>query len=756
MAHQLYANGILRRPTKTLDETKRIKAEVENACGSDLVEFIGLVPSLSHDLDCQNVYKTDLITARRLKWILQQILDSYDKHYELKREKGSEAVVFLSCDLDRRWDENKIRCAPICWFTKGYSLDTETMRRILEAVLNACFMEGMHVPAISFDEQWHNIAVRESNGLPLTLLQLQKDVCKSVESMSKRSIMKEIESLNSFSTWHFENLREDEENAKRVIVCTNNNAHLPRISSRLKYVRTKEVQPKSKDESAKVSPHQNEELDQFQENIHDDIIQDASASNPFETTIENESHGDANENLVNGSSEQHQGITEDHGVNDVTDINREQFENLEKEPFDISSATAILAMLRTDPKCNNKHQWIEKSPHDIQNIMGSYKLLKSLRDIELKIVVRFLKKTSKLKINESDSKESKLTKLSNYLKIEQEQVIKHVQTRKSKNQNVKALSDLAYNVMIKSVKKVHLNIIYGEYTWRSKCQTWYTKFPLKLTYPDIKVSTDVLSDLIETNNTERTKDIHEIIDGSFEDPKVSDESTSSDCGFFYCPSYSAARQQVEISCVDSSHLLTRTRRKICKGGLNGITNAAWRKVAKSKNTNLSLGMIDCILEPMSVPVAVTHISERVEMEMRRNGDHDAADLCRDIQLWWRAEDDPGIKSEERFKMRLPLRNRLLKCHDVAHFPLPGMYVNGWPAQLWEALLANIDSKYILYHLTSEKTYNVRVFSSMMGETFFSELTLYDRRGQGTVTAKEFGQFIQDSVEKIHMRLDPDR
>lgn len=76
----------------------------------------------------------------------------------------------------------------------------------------------------------------------------------------------------------------------------------------------------------------------------------------------------------------------------------------------------------------------------------------------------------------------------------------------------------------------------------------------------------------------------------------------------------------------------RTRRKICKGGISGISNAAWRKVAKSKSTNLSLGMIDCVLEPMSVPVAVSHFSESVETEMRKNGDQDAADLCRDIRL----------------------------------------------------------------------------------------------------------------------------
>ena len=60
-AHQPYGNGITRRPTKTLEETKRIKAEVENTYQSDYVEFIGLVPSLSHDPDCQKTYKSRLV-----------------------------------------------------------------------------------------------------------------------------------------------------------------------------------------------------------------------------------------------------------------------------------------------------------------------------------------------------------------------------------------------------------------------------------------------------------------------------------------------------------------------------------------------------------------------------------------------------------------------------------------------------------------------------------------------------------------------
>ncbi|XP_053390393.1 uncharacterized protein LOC128553286 [Mercenaria mercenaria] len=159
---------------------------------------------------------------------------------------------------------------------------------------------------------------------------------------------------------------------------------------------------------------------------------------------------------------------------------------------------------------------------------------------------------------------------------------------------------------------------------------------------------------------------------------------------------------------------------------------------------------------MSVSVARCHFTEEVENDMRIHGDIRAADLCRDIRQWWYAEDDPGINSKLRIQQRMSLRKRLLSYVNFAHFPSPTMYINGWPCQLWEALIANIDAKTHLYGLTHSHTYNVRAFSSMMGETYFSELTMFDRRGRGTVTAAEFGRFICSTWQALNMRLDPER
>ena len=85
-----------------------------------------------------------------------------------------------------------------------------------------------------------------------------------------------------------------------------------------------------------------------------------------------------------------------------------------------------------------------------------------------------------------------------------------------------------------------------------------------------------------------------------------------------------------------------------------------------------------------------------------------------------------------------------------------MFINGWPTQLWEALLANIDAKALLYILCKTGTYNARAFCSMSGGTFFSEVTQSDRRGHGTLTTTELGLFIGTTIERIQLRFDRER
>ena len=139
---------------------------------------------------------------------------------ELQRENASEAMVFLVSDLDRNWSKNHLRWAPVCWFPKGYSLTTEKLRNLLEHVQTLCKEAGLHIPAISFDGQCHNVAVRGIDNQPMTLLQLQKDVWRETEKMQKSTIVQKLAQLNKTPRWY--------KQVEGPIICLPSSVKLPK------------------------------------------------------------------------------------------------------------------------------------------------------------------------------------------------------------------------------------------------------------------------------------------------------------------------------------------------------------------------------------------------------------------------------------------------------------------------------------------------------------------------------------------------
>lgn len=386
------------------------------------------------------------------------------------------------------------------------------------------------------------------------------------------------------------------------------------------------------------------------------------------------------------------------------------------ELLNIETATVLLSFLKTDAKANKKGVWDRKSALDIVNILGSYEKLKKLLNDDIKVIVRFMKTFNlEFKAKESDTKAKKLEELCQLLQLasKPEPKKKKIICRKPK-----CLRDLAKSVIMSKVPKSVLNTAYAEYVWPERLKTWEQESSI-------------------TNSVKI---------GTTTEPEF----------WFSQPEYSENRKQLEVKCIDSTHLFTRLRRHSCKGSLDGIDSTAWKNVAKQRSKLLTPIMVDDLTDPMSAAMARTHFSEQVENAMRNNAEHESANLCRDIRLWWSAEDDPGISAVERMTMRLNLRSRLLDGIKFGKFPPPTSYVKGFPIQLWEALISSIDSKAQLYALCSRGTYNTRAYSSMMGETFFAELTLQDSHGHGAVSCEDFSLFMGKMVEQMQTRLDTSR
>ncbi|KAH3875896.1 hypothetical protein DPMN_039178 [Dreissena polymorpha] len=239
--------------------------------------------------------------------------------------------------------------------------------------------------------------------------------------------------------------------------------------------------------------------------------------------------------------------------------------------------------------------------------------MKQFLDIELRVIVRYLRKSKgMLGVKESEKKDTKIAGIAAFLGLPVEQLNK---SQQAKNVKVVTLRELAAKTISKYTKE-ELHVLFAEYKWPCEYNVWKEEL-----------------DNITVNGSK--------ID------------------WFYKPEHSLVRNQHEVKCIDSTHLLTRMRRKSCKGGLDMLTNESWLKVAKQKKTNLSQIMVEEITDPMSAAMATSHFCEDVEVQMIRNGVLLAAALCRDVRNWWKSEDQGGISAVNRIKMREPLRERLL-------------------------------------------------------------------------------------------------
>ena len=175
--------------------------------------------------------------------------------------------------------------------------------------------------------------------------------------------------------------------------------------------------------------------------------------------------------------------------------------------------------------------------------------------------------------------------------------------------------------------------------------------------------------------------------------------------------------------IDAHHLFANNRAKCCSTGMAAmsISPKAWWDVAensKENETGLSLEIAKELRDRQSNAFAQTTFSEKVEMEMRKNGNTAEADWCQTIRNWYRAMDEAGITPEQRLDWMLNMRSFLLSFLKIGHFPPPGQYVADMTSTQFEGFLCNIDRRIQLYNMTVKRCYNQRTVNSLDSENFF--------------------------------------
>ena len=81
-------------------------------------------------------------------------------------------------------------------------------------------------------------------------------------------------------------------------------------------------------------------------------------------------------------------------------------------------------------------------------------------------------------------------------------------------------------------------------------------------------------------------------------------------------------------------------------------------VAKTKKTTrLTPIKTECVIEPMSVPMLVTHFC--AESVIKGHSNIKAADLCHAVRGWWRSDDEAGFSAIYKINRRVDIRNQYI-------------------------------------------------------------------------------------------------
>ncbi len=293
------------------------------------------------------------------------------------------------------------------------------MRQIAEEIHTRCYESGVHVPCQSFDGQWHTLVVRSLTGEPLTIFQLQKDVWRSVEKMSKSAILVELKSLNKNVV--FMQIEEAGNTSKVNRVATNGGIHLPKwrqLNEKAsdRYEPTRE----STDEVVTVQEADQLVLEAFASNVNEENwrkeLEEINEQQDVEEETDTESELMPDKRTYNTNTQQEHSLT-------ITDMGR------------------VLSLLRTTKDTNKKGRWNDVSEEQLLTYFTSIAHLKKFLDVDLRVIVKYFRKSKGLNgTKEYDNKDRKIKGIASFIGLSVEQLTVEKRVRKVK---VKSLKELA-------------------------------------------------------------------------------------------------------------------------------------------------------------------------------------------------------------------------------------------------------------------------------------------------------------------------
>ncbi|KAK7105400.1 hypothetical protein V1264_016787 [Littorina saxatilis] len=774
-----------RRPNKIRPVVKELKQEISKYLESS-IEFVAEFPSIN--VDKSNVYKeisqqssvgsevTNDPKLERVSRALRSLKMWFSTAHSLLRQLATEILVFMLNDTDREFQMDINNAHPVAYAMKGPSMNVDTFRQMTNHVISQCEEAGLPILAVSTDGQWHNFGIRDEEGTPCTLFQLQKDVWKEIKSETKPQLIGWIKNqvaAAAFSCQTMPILR-----AAHLLLmpglgrkrrATLSHAEMEEEEHDKENQTDMPAQDISAQEDSFIDGALLQKLDNVLQTANDkttpptcisesivDTLSD-SLSVLFHVPCDGVSHSNdgmrvdvamsAPVSTFEGNEMFTQQLTESNPDSGILFVSQESSNEYCDEHgqvisgnMDLSSSYARVDeapptrnVLNTNDytmmlKCLSAEQHSLKTDWSVYSVVDFQLLFQSVDTINKS----FDKKALKCCLQSALGKiktiiSSKVTISAPKYRLAEvlfeagggKCISKSVARKSRKTLNTQALKSLCLSV-ISSYPKEILAALKAETVWTSKVDEWRGK------------------------------------QSSFEQ-NCTVEGTDYELDWFSSPLV-GSDGCIRFHFTDACHLLTCLRTKICTHGIPGagLQRQAWEEAAMSRETSLNIAVVLDCLDKQSVEFAKRVIGQDVEDFMVRHGYHKEASFCRLLRQWFQAEDDPGIPAEERCRRRLKLRAWLLQGVDFGHFPPLTRYIRGIPAVTYEGLLTHCERKIQLYECCPGHAYNARALGSQEVEQLFCTFRDLDPGGTGTPKPDDIPHMMAVSSEIDNFRLNPDR
>ncbi|KAK7092212.1 hypothetical protein V1264_008000 [Littorina saxatilis] len=710
---RLYGDELPKRPSKLSKCVPALKQQLKDFVAQN-TEFLGEIPSLTstpckhespssttfhnHEDEVPCLHNAPPLMEQETPQALYQAQECVKEAANLCRKRATEMFLFMMSDLHR----HALPSLPVAYGLQGPSLDTATVRRMLQRVLVSA--EENHLEVVSFccDGQFIKLVTSDMAGKPLTALQHQKAYYEEIKKIPKQTLLKYFNDLQ---------LRSGEaQTGVRVVSMADvaiKRRHLRLMSGK----RTKKHSDTKPEEENDCTGNA---ISLLPENLGDKV--DDCTYQEILTVVKDLITTKSRDTCPDEDTAQD--CSSDDRQQEGQDVMRPTVE------LDEGSLQIILSALQSDNQVKNQHQekWKRVDTKELRDSLHSGDKL-SLP--ELKVTLKTMKYLFPQETKHVLLASPKQVLLEHIHRLLIPNFIGMPETSTSRMRSKKCpnLRDLALKTA-RTLPKDLLCALYAEIEYPDKERQWRMSFPFS--------STSMV-------NNQPLK-------------------------WFSYPETRSEQQKPLLGIIDSHHILTNLRTKVCKTGIveSKIHREAWVKVAtecRSNQTGLTLAHVDDLIDRQRNSFAQLTFSEPVQLEMRKNGHLQEADFCRMIRLWYRADDEGGIEADQRLEWRLSMRNWLLGRYDPAAFPPPAGYVGGVPTVTFEALLTNVERKIQMYAFA--KAFNTRSLTTLDAENFFGVLADMTPGGSGLAirprdipdavkTACEISILQTDANKSFHM------